>query len=157
MDIRKIKKLIEILNETGVGEIEIKEGEQSIRISRQHNNSGGLLNTSYSTTPVSSAIAHPPLSLPVSPVTIEELPPPTGHTVKSPMVGTLFTSPAPGAPNFVKIGQNVKLGDTLCIIEAMKMFNKIEADLSGVIKAQLVENGHPVEFDQPLFIIEPQP
>lgn len=152
MDIRKVKKLIELLEETGIGEIEIREGEESVRISRYH------------TTPPSTHTVipvHPPqtTAAPVAthpepahtPVTEKPL---KGHAVKSPMVGTLYLAPAPGEKPFVELGQTVNIGDTLCVIEAMKMFNQIEADKAGVVSARLVENGNPVEYDQPLFIIE---
>ena len=142
MDIRKVKKLIELLEETGVAEIEIKEGEESVRISR--------MPTGMSMAPVVHASA--PAPIPASaPATAPAKP--EGHVVSSPMVGTLYSSPAPDAPVFVKVGQSVKVGDTLCIIEAMKIMNPIETDRAGTIVAILVENGHPVEFEQPLFII----
>lgn len=146
MDIRKIKKLIELLEESNIAEIEIKEGEESVRISR----------TSQAT-PV--AIAAPAIAAvpPVAPAAAVAAPPVaeeiSGHAVKSPMVGTFYRASSPGAKAFVEIGQSVKEGETLCIIEAMKLLNQIEADKSGVIKAILVENGQPVEFDQPMFII----
>jgi acetyl-CoA carboxylase biotin carboxyl carrier protein len=151
MDIRKIKKLIELINETGVAEIEIKEGEESVRISRQTLNAAP-----------SQAIYHlpaaAPMGAPVMASTTEAIkvsePAIQGHIVKAPMVGTMYLSPNPNSQAFVELGQTVKAGDVLCIIEAMKMFNQIEADKSGVIKARLVENGQPVEFDQPLFVIE---
>ncbi len=148
MDIRKVKKLIELLEETGVAEIEIKEGEESVRISR--------MPTGMSMAPVVHASAPPPIpaSAPAPTAAAAAAPAkPEGHVVSSPMVGTLYSSPAPDAPVFVKVGQSVKVGDTLCIIEAMKIMNPIEADRAGTIVAILVENGHPVEFEQPLFII----
>ncbi len=148
MDIRKVKKLIELLEETGVAEIEIKEGEESVRISR--------MPTGMSMAPMvhASAPAPVPASAPVAaPVPAAAPAKPEGHVVSSPMVGTWYSSPAPDAPVFVKLGQTVKVGDTLCIIEAMKIMNPIEADRAGTIVAILVENGHPVEFEQPLFII----
>jgi acetyl-CoA carboxylase biotin carboxyl carrier protein len=148
MDIRKVKKLIELLEETGVAEIEIKEGEESVRISR--------MPTGMSMAPVvhASAPVAAPVSAPVpAPVAAAAQAKPEGHVVSSPMVGTWYSSPAPDAPVFVKVGQTVKVGDTLCIIEAMKIMNPIEADRAGTIVAILVENGHPVEFEQPLFII----
>lgn len=145
MDIRKIKKLIEIIEESGIAELEIKEGEESIRISRY--SAAAPLPVSYGTpvatsTNIVSAIAAP----------VEERI--TGHTVKSPMVGTFYRSATPGSKAFVEIGQSVLAGDTLCIIEAMKILNQIEADKSGVISKILVENAEPVEYGQPLFIIE---
>jgi acetyl-CoA carboxylase biotin carboxyl carrier protein len=150
MDIRKVKKLIELLEESGIAELEIREGEESVRISRY----------SQSPAPVMMSAAHmaAPPSIPaaVSPVTesapaAEEI---SGHSVKSPMVGTFYRSPSPGAKAFVEVGQRVSAGDTLCIVEAMKLLNQIESDTAGVIKAILVENGQPVEYGQPLFIIE---
>lgn len=153
MDIRKIKKLIELLEETGISEIEIKEGEESLRLSRH----------SYMPEqPPAQRYTHPPqthiqVAAPVAPQEnkpAEVAAVSTGHTLRSPMVGTMYTSPSPDTPAFVTPGQTVKVGDTLCIIEAMKMFNEIEADKAGVVTAVLVSNGDPVEYDQPLFIIE---
>lgn len=156
MDIRKIKKLIELLEQSGVSEIEIKEGEDSLRISRHH--------TVLTPPPNLPIGANPQTAAPYPPVTQTEVLnnrdapsqelEPTGHTVPSPMVGTFYQAPSPGAKPFVEVGQSVKVGDTLCIIEAMKMLNQIEADKAGKIKAILVENGQPVEFGQSLFIIE---
>lgn len=160
MDIRKIRKLIELLEETGISEIEIKEGEESLRLSR-HSSApieGNRVHYVSSPTPPvqqSTSINHAP-----STIAAQEEPQaktteyPTGHKVRSPMVGTMYTSPSPEAPPFVSIGQSVKAGDTLCIVEAMKMFNEIEADRSGKIVDILVSNGEPIEYDQPLFIIE---
>jgi acetyl-CoA carboxylase biotin carboxyl carrier protein len=147
MDIRKIRKLIELINETGIGEIEVTSGDDSVRISRQ------------SSAPVHVATAQA-IPQPVAPTPEQprEIPQKTiqddGHHVKSPMVGTVYLAPTPGAKPFVEVGQTVAPGDTLCIIEAMKMFNKIEADKAGVISARLTQNQQPVEYDQPLFIIE---
>ncbi len=148
MDIRKIKKLIELLEESGIAEIEIKEGEESVRISRQ------------STAPV--AYAPPPVQLAAAPAApgpaaapaAEEMPAETGHLVKSPMVGTFYSAASPTSEPFVTQGQQVSVGDTLCIIEAMKMMNQIEADKAGTVRSILVDNGSPVEFDQVLFAIE---
>lgn len=149
MDIRKVKKLIELLEESGVAEIEISEGEESVRISRWP--SGGapvaMPPTTQVNVPARDAGSAP---APVAP----EPEAPTGHIVSSPMVGTFYRAPSPGAKNFVEVGQEVKAGDTLCIIEAMKMMNQIEADKSGVIKNAFAENAEPVEFGQPLFEIE---
>lgn len=151
MDIRKVKKLIELLEESGVAEIEIKEGEESVRISRQASN--------VAAAPIQyAAAAAPAAPTPAAaPAAVEapaaESAAPAGNEITSPMVGTFYSSPAPGAPSFVSVGQQVNAGDTLCIIEAMKMMNQIEADKSGKIVSVLVENGQPVEFDQPLFII----
>jgi acetyl-CoA carboxylase biotin carboxyl carrier protein len=145
MDIRKIKKLIELLEESGIAELEIKEGEEAIRISR------------YSAAP--SHVAYAPVpshinqvaAVSIAPVAEETI---SGHIVKSPMVGTFYRSASPGTKHFVEVGHSVKQGDTLCIIEAMKILNQIEADKSGVITKILVENAEPVEYGQPLFIIE---
>ena len=153
MDIRKIKKLIELLDESGVAEIEIKEGEESVRISRQ---------MAVAAAPQMMASAPAQFAQPAAPVASEaatttepaESTVPSGHQVKSPMVGTFYRAPSPGAAIFTDVGKTVNVGDTLCIIEAMKILNPIEADKSGVVKAILVENGQPVEFDQALFIIE---
>jgi acetyl-CoA carboxylase biotin carboxyl carrier protein len=148
MDIRKIRKLIELLNETGISEIEIKEGEESLLLTRH---SQGIDAKAY--------IPPPPAVHSIAPTAAPEKNPQpetavTGHKVRSPMVGTMYASSSPDAAAFVTIGQSVKVGDTLCIIEAMKMFNEIEADRAGIISAILVANGEPVEYDQPLFIIE---
>ena len=146
MDIRKVKKLIELLEESGVAEIEITEGEESVRISRTP--------TAPATPP--APVAPAPAAAPVAAAEVAPAPAPAtpGHTLTSPMVGTFYQAPSPGAKAFCEIGQRVEVGDTLCIIEAMKMMNQIESDASGVIKAILAENGDPVEFGQPLFIIE---
>lgn len=150
MDIRKIKKLIELIEDSGVAEIEIKEGEESVRISR----SGPAVAApvSYMAPPYAA-----PVAAPVAPTAVEpavEEPAVAGDSVTSPMVGTFYRAPSPGAPPFVEVGQSVSAGDTLCIVEAMKMLNQIESDFSGVVKSILVENGSPVEYGQPLFIIE---
>ena len=145
MDIRKIKKLIEIIEESDIAELEIKEGEESIRISR------------YSAAPAPIAYAPAPASAVSAATTVtaaaveEKI---TGHVVKSPMVGTFYRSASPGTKAFVDVGQAVLAGDTLCVIEAMKILNQIEADKSGVITQILVDNAEPVEYGQPLFIIE---
>ena len=141
MDIRKVKKLIELLEESGIAELEIKEGEESVRISRQ------TAVTQYAAPVLAAA---PTASAPV-PVPAAE---PRGHHVKSPMVGTYYGAASPSSEPFVKEGQQVNVGDTLCIIEAMKMMNQIESDKSGTISKMLIENGSPVEFDQIMFIIE---
>lgn len=151
MDIRKVKKLIELLDESGVAEIEIKEGEESVRISRQQHNTVVMSNP-YSSMPapqMSPTAAPAPLA-PVIPLVTEQ----RGHQVKSPMVGTFYRASAPGAKAFVEVGDMITAGSTICIIEAMKMLNQIEADISGKVTAILIENGQPVEFGQPLFIIE---
>ncbi len=149
MDIRKVKKLIELLEETGVAEIEIKEGEESVRISRMPTGMN-LAPMSYAPAPVHVVTA--PQAPAASPAAAAPAAP-EGHLVTSPMVGTWYSSPAPDVPVFVKVGQAVKVGDTLCIIEAMKIMNPIECDRAGTVVAILVENGHPVEFEQPLFVI----
>ena len=148
MDIRKVKKLIELLEESGIAEIEIHEGEESVRISRQ---------TAAAPAPV--AMPAPIAAAPVPAVPGGTPEPPaepvhSGHTVDSPMVGTFYRAPSPGASPFVEVGQRVEVGDTLCIIEAMKMLNQIEADKAGTISAILVENAEPVEYGQALFVIE---
>lgn len=151
MDIRKIKKLIELVEESGIAELEIAEGEESVRISRAPAASGiPVVQQAYAAAPISQP--QPAAPAPVS--AASEEPAVTGHAVRSPMVGTFYRTPSPDAAPFVEVGQTVNVGDTLCIVEAMKMMNQIEADKSGVIKAILVENGQPVEFDEPLIIIE---
>ncbi|MEP3348424.1 MAG: acetyl-CoA carboxylase biotin carboxyl carrier protein [Marinomonas sp.] len=147
MDIRKIKKLIELLEESNVYEIEIKEGEEAVRISR-----GGAPVMAPMAAPVVSAA---PAAAPVAASTAAPEAPAAiaGHSVNSPMVGTYYKSSAPGAKPFIEVGQKVNAGDTICIVEAMKMMNQIEADKSGTIGAILVEDGEPVEFDQPLVTI----
>ncbi len=153
MDIRKIKKLIEMLEESNLAELEIKEGEGSVRISRSP--SGVYVQPSAPTyMPAPQAAAPLPASAPASaaPV-VDAAQTPTGHAVKSPMVGTFYRSSSPGNPAFVEVGSQVKAGDAVCIIEAMKMMNQIQADKSGVISAILVGDGEPVEYDQPLVII----
>lgn len=148
MDIRKIKKLIELLEESNVYEIEIKEGEEAVRISR-----GGapvqapMMAAPMMSAPAAAPTAAAPTAAPEAPAAI------AGHTVNSPMVGTYYKSSAPGAKPFIEVGQKVNVGDTICIVEAMKMMNQIEADKSGTIGAILVEDGEPVEFDQPLITI----
>ncbi len=156
MDLRKIKTLIDLVEESGIAELEVKEGEESVRISRYP--TGGLAQqvmlppAGYAPAPaaapaaaVAAPAAAPPSAAPAS----------NQHIVKSPMVGTFYRSPSPGAKSFVEVGQTVKAGQVLCIIEAMKMLNQIEADKNGVIAAILAENEKPVEFDQPLFAIDP--
>lgn len=150
MDIRKIKKLIELLEESGIHEIEIKEGEESVRIAR----AGAATVPVHYSMPAAMPMAAPAAAAPAAASAAPAAPAISGHTVKSPMVGTFYRSPSPGAKSFVEIGDHVKKGDTICIIEAMKMMNNIEADADGVIKAILIENGTPVEFDEPLFVIE---
>ncbi|MDZ7805399.1 acetyl-CoA carboxylase biotin carboxyl carrier protein [Thiohalophilus sp.] len=152
MDIRKVKKLIELLEESGVAEIEIKEGEESVRISRTGPNAPMMMQAPPQPAPA-AAPAPVPAPAPAAAAESDEPTLPEGHVVKSPMVGTFYRAPSPGASAFVEVGQQVNAGDTLCIIEAMKLLNQIEADKSGTIKAVLVENGQPVEYDEPLFVI----
>lgn len=151
MDIRKIKKLIELVEESGIAELEITEGEESVRINRHSPAPAQPMH--YAVPPMPAPAPSAPMQAPAAaqePAAVEE----SGHIVRSPMVGTFYESPAPGAKVFVQVGQQVNVGDTLCIVEAMKMMNQIEADVSGTVKKILVENEAPVEFDQPLFIIE---
>jgi acetyl-CoA carboxylase biotin carboxyl carrier protein len=158
MDIRKVKKLIELLEESGIAEIEISEGEESVRISRYPAGGAPAPIVHYAQAPmaVPSAVAAPaaavaaPSAAAAAPVAAAK----NDHTVTAPMVGTFYASAAPGAKAFVDIGSEVNVGDTLCIIEAMKMMNQIESDKAGRVTAVLVKNGDPVEFGQPLFIIE---
>ena len=155
MDLRKLKKLIDLVQESGIGEIEITEGEEKVRISRQGASSAPVFMTSASMQPMTlGAPATAPATGAAEAAAAAAAQEPKGHTLKSPMVGTFYRAPSPGAPAFVEIGQSVAKGQTLCIIEAMKLLNEIEADVSGTIKAILVENGQPVEYGQPLFLIE---
>jgi acetyl-CoA carboxylase biotin carboxyl carrier protein len=148
MDIRKVKKLIELLEASSVDEIEIKEGEESVRISR---NTGAPIAMAA---PVAAPAIPAPAALAPAPVTPEAAAPSAANAVKSPMVGTFYRSPSPDAAPFVEVGQNVRVGDVLCIVEAMKMMNQIEADRAGTVTAVHAENGDPVEFDQPLITVE---
>lgn len=152
MDIRKVKKLIELLEESNIDEIEIKEGEESVRISRN----SAPAQYAYAPSPQATA----PIAAPAAAASTGEsaeapaaAPSTNGHEVKSPMVGTFYRAPSPGSSAFVEVGSTVKVGDVLCIVEAMKMMNQIEADKSGVIEAILIEDGQPVEFDQAMFTI----
>ena len=160
MDIRKIKKLIELLNETGISEIEIKEGEESLRLTRNLNPGYAPKASEHviTTAPVHHHVAPTPVpavSAPSASAEPEKSPAvPDGHPVRSPMVGTFYTASSPESPPFAAVGQSVSVGDTLCIIEAMKMFNEIESDRTGVVKAIQFKNGDPVEYDDVLFIIE---
>lgn len=151
MDVRKIQKLIQLLEGSDVAEIEIKEGEDSVRISRLHSGmvAAPMPQPFYAPAPPVTAAptAATNASVPAAPAV------PAGHTIESPMVGTFYRAPSPTAKPFVEVGQTVKVGDTLCIIEAMKMLNQIQSDKAGVVQAILVENEQPVEFGQPLFII----
>jgi acetyl-CoA carboxylase biotin carboxyl carrier protein len=149
MDIRKVKKLIELLEESNIAEIEIHEGEESVRISRQSTLATPLFAPAPAPAAPAPAAASQPASPPAeAPVEIQ------GHAVKSPMVGTFYRSPSPGSKSFVEEGQQVAVGDILCIIEAMKILNQIESDKAGKVKKILVENGQPVEYNEPLFIID---
>ncbi|MBL8498500.1 acetyl-CoA carboxylase biotin carboxyl carrier protein [Nitrosomonas sp. JL21] len=157
MDLRKLKKLIELVEESSIAELEITEGEEKVRISKS---GAGVQNYAFMPPVIAPAQQQIPgaasveLEKPAESAAGETNSIPDGHIVKSPMVGTFYRSPSPGASAFVEVGQRVKEGDTLCIIEAMKLLNEIEADKSGVIKAILLENGQPVEYGEPLFVIE---
>ena len=154
MDLRKLKKLIDLVQESGIGEIEITEGEEKVRISRQMAGAAPVIMAA----PAMQPMGYAPAAAPVpggGPAGGAAAPAePQGHQLKSPMVGTFYRAPSPGAPAFVEVGQSVTKGQTLCIIEAMKLLNEIESDVAGTIKAILVENGQPVEYGQPLFLIE---
>ncbi|AIX75161.1 MAG: acetyl-CoA carboxylase biotin carboxyl carrier protein [Mixta calida] len=155
MDIRKIKKLIELVEESGIAELEISEGEESVRISRAPAAPAyPMMQQAYA-----APAPQPALATAVAPAAAPAIEAPaaaelSGHIVRSPMVGTFYRTPSPDAKAFVEVGQKVNIGDTLCIVEAMKMMNQIEADKAGVVKAILVESGQPVEFDEPLVVIE---
>jgi acetyl-CoA carboxylase biotin carboxyl carrier protein len=148
MDLRKIKKLIDLLEESNLAELEIKEGEEVVRLSRVPKSTAPVAAAPVAAAPV---VAAAPAAAAVEVPAAESLP--AGHVVKAPMVGTFYASATPGTPAFVKVGQQVKAGETLGIIEAMKMFNQIEADVAGTVQAILIENGQPVEFDEPMFVI----
>jgi acetyl-CoA carboxylase biotin carboxyl carrier protein len=151
MDLRKIKKLIDLLEESNLAELEIKEGEEVVRLSRVPKG------TAPAAAPVAVAAAPAPVAAAAPAPVVAEAPAanalPAGNVVKAPMVGTFYASASPGTPAFVKVGQQVKVGDTLGVIEAMKMFNQIEAEVAGTVQAILIENGQPVEFDEPMFVI----
>ena len=151
MDLRKLKKLIDLVQESGIAELEITEGEEKVRINRVGipGHPGMVTMPQQATLPSAPAATSASATAPA----VEAPAEPEGHIVKSPMVGTFYRSSAPGSKPFVEIGQNINAGETLCIIEAMKLLNEIEADQSGVVKKVLVENGQPVEYGQPLFII----
>lgn len=160
MDIRKIKKLIELVDESGVAEIEIKEGEESVRI-RSRIDVPTAMHPSVMVPSAPPVGSHASGHATANDASVQNTSPspsessvPDGHVVTSPMVGTLYRAPSPDAPSFVEVGKTVKMGDTLCIVEAMKMMNQIEADKDGVVAAILVENGQPVEYGQPLVIIK---
>ncbi len=148
MDLRKLKTLIELVEASGIAELEISEGEERVRITRTAASAQHAVQLPTAPVVAAAVAASEPAPTPAATPAAQE-----GHIVKSPMVGSFYRSPSPGARQFVDIGQSVSAGDTLCIIEAMKLLNEIEADHSGVIKAILVENGQPVEFGQPLFVI----
>ncbi|WP_017937039.1 acetyl-CoA carboxylase biotin carboxyl carrier protein [Zestomonas thermotolerans] len=155
MDIRKVKKLIELLEESGIDELEIREGEESVRISRHSKSVAAQPVYAAAPAPTAAPAVAAPVAAPAAeageaPAAAPKL---NGTVVRSPMVGTFYRAPSPTSPNFVEVGQTVKKGDVLCIVEAMKMMNHIEAEVSGVIESILVENGQPVEYDQPLFTI----
>lgn len=149
MDIRKVKKLVELLEESNIDEIEIHEGDDSVRIRR----SAPAGSTAAVAAPAYAPVAPAPVASPAAEAAPVAAPALEGHPVKSPMVGTYYSAPSPTSEPFVKVGQNVNAGDVICIVEAMKMMNQIEADKSGKVGAILVENGEPVEFDQPLITI----
>ncbi|RKR06420.1 biotin carboxyl carrier protein [Kushneria sinocarnis] len=155
MDIRKVKKLIELLEESNISEIEIQEGEESVRISRNLLGQGSAPQQpmGYYPQPQAPQAAPQQGAAPTAPAEEAPAETPTGNSVNSPMVGTFYRAPAPGAKPFIEVGQRVRKGDTICIVEAMKMMNQIEADHDGVIESILVEDGEPVEFDQPMIII----
>lgn len=150
MDLRKLKALIDLVEKSGIAELEITEGEERVRIAKQGGPSQAPSFHMHHAGPTSQAA---PADLPAAPAEPVAAAEPEGHVVKAPMVGTFYRSSTPGGNAFIEVGQSVKAGDTLCIIEAMKLMNEIESDASGVIKAILVENGQPVEYGQPLFLI----
>lgn len=151
MDIRKVKKLIELLEASDIAEIEIKEGEEAVRISRASSATPAMIAAPVAAAPAPAATAAPAPAAEDKPATAA--PTTSGNVVNSPMVGTFYRAPSPSAPPFVEVGTHVKVGDVVCIVEAMKMMNQIEADHAGVVEAILIEDGEPVEFDQPLITI----
>jgi len=151
MDIRKIKKLIELLEESGIAEIEIKEGEEAVRISRMP--TGAAAAHHHAALPMAAQVEAPKAAAP-APVEAPAKPKPNEHVITAPMVGTFYASPSPGAKAFIEIGDEIKVGQVLCIIEAMKMMNQIEADKAGRVTSIMARNGDPVEFGQPLFVVE---
>ena len=154
MDLRKLKKLIDLVQESGIGEIEITEGEEKVRICRQAPGVAPMMMAPGMQPMQYAAGAGMPAAAPAAAPAPAAPPEPKGHQLKSPMVGTFYRAPSPGAPPFIEVGQQVTKGQTLCIIEAMKLLNEIESDVAGQVKAILVENGQPVEYGQPLFVIE---
>jgi acetyl-CoA carboxylase biotin carboxyl carrier protein len=154
MDLRKIKKLIDLLEESNLAELEIKEGEEVVRLSRVPKGAAPMVAATPAAAPQAAApapVAAAPVAAAPEAAPADTLP--SGNVIKAPMVGTFYASASPGAPAFVKVGQQVKAGDTLGVIEAMKMFNQIEAEVAGTVQAILIENGQPVEFDEPMFVI----
>lgn len=152
MDLRKLKKLIDLVEESGIAELEVTEGEEKVRITRVQ--AGAAMAYPAMTQVALPQAAMAPAAAPAAAAPAEAAKPSTQNAVKSPMVGTFYRSATPGGKPFAEIGQSVSVGDTLCIIEAMKLMNEIEAEKSGVVKAILVDNGQPVEYGEPLFIIE---
>jgi len=150
MDLRKLKKLIDLVQESGIAELEVTEGEEKVRISRVGQTAQAFVPVAAAAAAVAPAAAQPAPAAPATPAAEEKI---EGHIVKSPMVGTFYRSPSPGAKAFVEVGDAVAPGDTLCIIEAMKLLNEIEADQGGTVKEVYVENGQPVEYGEPLFLI----
>lgn len=153
MDLRKLKKLIDLVEESGIAELEVTEGEEKVRIVK----GGGAPREIYFSAPqaqMQAPMQAAPVAAPVAAAAAAAPAVPTGHAVKSPMVGTFYRSPSPGAKPFVEVGDTVKMGQTVCIIEAMKLLNEIECDKDGVVKAILIENGQPVEYGEPLLVIE---
>ncbi len=150
MDLRKLKKLIDLVETSGIAELEVTEGEERVRIAKQ---AAGAAPPLYLNAPAPAIGV--PASAPTSAAPVDAAPDefPAGHVVRSPMVGTFYRAPTPGAKTFAEVGQSVAVGDTLCIIEAMKLLNEIESDQGGIVKAILVENGQPVEYGEPLFVI----
>jgi acetyl-CoA carboxylase biotin carboxyl carrier protein len=153
VDLRKVKTLIDLVQQSGIAELEITEGEEKVRISRGSGAPQQAAPVTYVAAPPPTGPTPVPAGAPAAPVESEAAAAPEGHVIRSPMVGTFYRSSAPGATAFVDVGQAVKAGDTLCVIEAMKLLNEIEADQDGTIKAILVENGQPVEYGEPLFIL----
>ena len=150
MDLRKLKKLIDLVQESGISELEVTEGEEKVRIAKHFAAPAGQTYMMPAAAPMPMGA---PAAAAASAAAVDD-DEPEGHAVKAPMVGTFYRSPSPGAPSFIEVGQSVAKGQTLCIIEAMKLLNEIESDAAGTVKAILVENGQPVEYGQPLFVIE---
>jgi len=153
MDLRKVKTLIDLMQQSGIAELEITEGEEKVRITRSVTGAPQVAAVSHVVAPLQAGSTPAAAGVPAAPAGGEAAPAPEGHVVRSPMVGTFYRSSAPGAKAFVEVGQAVKAGETICIIEAMKLLNEIEADQDGTVKAILVENGQPVEYGEPLFIL----